>query len=175
MRPLAVPTLLTALLALPLVLAAPRPAAAQDFEVDFQECREQLEAFARLDLNCPVSVRPSAGALERVPDMLRGVFSGLTCRTQVDARKADVYGSWILADRFDPPRKEIVCSHADMQGRDLVAVVDVTCTRQGEAWSCPPGVERIDGAGALNEVLAQYLNQGSGVWRGLEQELAKRD
>ena len=59
------------------------------------QCRDQLEAFARLQLDCPISVTPSDAGLKRVPDMLRQLLSGLTCSTQVTADKSDVYGRWI--------------------------------------------------------------------------------
>lgn len=150
-------------------------AQAQDFQIDISQCRNQLEAFARLDLDCPVAVRASQDAVQRVPEMLRPLMSGLTCRTQLTARKSDVYGKWIVEGRFDPPRKRIACSHPDVQGNDLVATVDVTCTRQADGWSCSPGVERIEGAGMLGDVLKQYLNTDAGIWTGLERELAQRD
>jgi hypothetical protein len=163
-----------ALLLLALVTPASE-ARAQDFDVELAQCREQLEAFARLDLDCPVTVTPSAAGLERVPDLLRPMLSGLKCRTQLQARKTEVYGSWITEGRFDPPRKTIACTHEAMQGRDLTATVDVTCTRDQDQWTCPPGVEKIEGAGTLGQFLMQYLNQGSGLWTGLEAELAERD
>jgi hypothetical protein len=151
------------------------PARGQTFAVDLSQCRDQLEAFARTDLDCAVAVRPSEAGLERVPDMLRGLLSGLSCRAQVTAEKAAVYGQWITDGRFDPPAQRIACRHAEMQAEELVAAVDVTCTRAEGTWNCPPGVEKIEGAGALGQILAQYLNQDAGLWRALEEELAKRD
>ncbi|MBK1668628.1 hypothetical protein CKO28_11365 [Rhodovibrio sodomensis] len=167
--------LLPLLCALALVAVLPGRAQAQDFAVDLSQCRDQLEAFARLQLDCPVSVTPSESGLQQMPEMLRQLLSGLTCTTQVTANKADVYGQWITAGRFDPPRKQITCRHPNIQNQRLTATVDVTCTRDGDSWSCPPGVEQIEGAGMLGQYLTQYLNQGSGLWSGLEQELAKRD
>lgn len=173
------PALLTFLCVLALAAAMPERSAAQDFEVDLSQCQEQLEAFARLDLDCPVSVTPTDAGLQRVPDMLRQLLSGLTCSTRVTADKANVYGQWITPGRFDPPTKQITCAHPQIQNQRLTATVDVTCTRSGASdggtWSCPPGVEKIEGAGFLGSYLTQYLNQGSGLWRGLEEELAKRD
>lgn len=163
------------LLAALLCAAAPARAQAQTFAVDLSQCRDQLEAFARTDLDCAVAVRPSEAGLERVPDMLRSLLAGLRCDTTVTAEKADIYGQWITDGRFDPPPQRIACRHAEMQAEELVATVDVTCTRKGDAWSCPPGVDKIDGAGALGQILAQYLNQEAGLWRALEEELAKRD
>ena len=171
--------LLPVLGALFLVAGAPARATAQDFEVDLSQCQEQLEAFARLRLDCPVTVKPTDAGLDRVPGMLRQLLAGLTCRTQVDANKADVYGQWITPGRFDPPRKQITCQHPQIQNQRLTATVDVTCTRAGNGdtaeWTCPPGVEKIEGAGMLGQYLTQYLNQGSGLWTGLEKELAARD
>lgn len=169
--------LLPVLSALALALAAALPSGtrAQDFEVDLSQCRDQLAAFARLRLDCPVAVTPSEAGLERVPELLRQLLSGLTCTTRLTANKADVYGAWITPGRFDPPRKQITCEHATIRNQQLTATVDVTCTRSGDRWSCPPGVEQIDGAGMLGSYLKQYLNQGSGLWTGLEAELAQRD
>jgi hypothetical protein len=171
--------LLPVLGALFLVAGAPERATAQDFEVDLSQCQEQLEAFARLQLDCPVSVKPTDAGLERVPEMLRQLLAGLTCTTRVAANKADVYGQWITPGRFDPPRKQITCEHPQIQNQRLTVTVDVTCTRQGDGeagdWTCPPGVEKIEGAGMLGQYLTQYLNQGSGLWSGLERELADRD
>jgi hypothetical protein len=165
--------------ALGLLAASAGRAEAQAFEVDISECRDQLEAFARLQLDCPVAVTPSDAGLGEVPEMLRQLLSGLTCSTRIDANKADVYGKWITPGRFDPPRQRITCQHATIQNQRLTATVDVTCTRadSGEdaRWSCPPGVEKIEGAGMLGQYLTRYLNQGSGLWRELEAELAKRD
>lgn len=172
--------LLPLLFALPgLAAVHPTGAKAQDFEVDISQCRDQLEAFARLHLDCPVSVTPTDAGLQRVPDMLRQLLAGLTCTTQVSANKSDVYGAWITPGRFDPPRKQITCEHPSIKNQRLIATVDVTCTRDGDGdagqWSCPPGVEKIEGAGMLGAYLTQYLNQGSGLWTGLEEELAQRD
>ena len=170
LRPLAL-----SLFALAILAATPGRGDAQDFDVDISQCRDQLEAFARLKLDCPVSVTPSDAGLTRVPDMLRQLLSGLTCSTQLKANKADVYGKWITPDRFDPPRKQIACEHATIKDQRLTATVDVTCTRDGDRWSCPPGIEKIEGAGMLGQYLTRYLNQGSGLWTGLEEELAARD
>ena len=169
--------LLPLLCALAVFAVVPSRADAQDFKVDISQCRDQLEAFARLQLNCPISVTPSDAGLKRVPDILRQLLSGLTCSTRVTAAKSDVYGRWITEGRFDPPPKRITCEHATIENQRLTATVDVTCTRDGEAgkWSCPPGVEKIEGAGMLGRYLTQYLNQESGLWRGLEEELATRD
>jgi hypothetical protein len=169
------PALLPFLCALALTAGTPDRSAAQDFKVDLSQCQEQLEAFARLDLDCPVSVTPTDAGLQRVPDMLRQLLSGLTCSTRVIANKADVYGRWITPGRFDPPTKQVVCAHPQIQNQRLTATVDVTCTRDGGTWSCPPGVEKIEGAGFLGAYLTQYLNQDSGLWPGLEEELAARD
>jgi hypothetical protein len=169
------PALLPFLCALALAAGTPDRSAAQDFQVDLSQCRDQLEAFARLDLDCPVSVTPTDAGLQRVPDMLRQLLSGLTCSTRVIANKADVYGRWITPGRFDPPTKQVVCAHPQIQNQRLTATVDVTCTRDGGTWSCPPGVEKIEGAGFLGAYLTQYLNQDSGLWPGLEEELAARD
>ena len=170
MRPL-----LTLLCALAVLAAVPGRAEAQAFKVDMSQCRDQLEAFARLRLDCPISVTPSDAGLKRVPDMLRQLLSGLTCSTQVTAEKSDVYGRWITEGRFDPPPKRITCEHATIKNQRLTATVDVTCTRDGDSWTCPPGVEKIEGAGMLGQYLTQYLNQGSGLWSELEEELAQRD
>ncbi len=171
--------LLTALLTLALFASCADRGQAQDFHVDLSQCQNQLEAFARLQLDCPVEVTPTDAGLQRVPDMLRRLLSGLTCSTQLTANKADVYGKWITPGRFDPPRKQITCQHPQINNQRLTATVDVTCTREGDGtngrWSCPPGVEKIEGAGMLGQYLTQYLNQGSGLWAGLEEELAKRD
>jgi hypothetical protein len=173
------PLLLPSLCALALLAALPDRAQGQDFEVDLSQCRDQLEAFARPSLDCPVSVSPTTRGLERVPEMLRQLLSGLTCTTRLTADKADVYGQWITPGRFDPPAKQITCQHPQIKNQRLTATVDVTCTRNGEGnggqWSCPPGVKQIEGAGMLGQYLTQYLNQGSGLWRGLEDELAARD
>lgn len=171
--------LMTALVAVALFTGGAGPSHAQDFEVDLSRCQEQLEAFARLQLDCPVAVTPTEAGLERVPEMLRQLLSGLTCSTRLTANKADVYGKWITSGRFDPPRKQITCQHPQINNQRLVATVDVTCKREGDGsngrWSCPPGVEKVEGAGMLGQYLTQYLNQGSGLWSGLEAELAKRD
>ncbi|MBK1697953.1 hypothetical protein [Rhodovibrio salinarum] len=167
--------LLPLLCALALLVGLPDRTHAQDFDIDLSQCREQLKAFARPQLDCPVSVTPTDRGLERVPEVLRQLLSGLTCTTQLRANKADVYGQWITPGRFDPPRKQIVCQHSQIKNQRLSATVDVTCTRDGDSWSCPPGVEKIEGAGMLSQYLTQYLNQGSGLWKGLEEELAKRD
>jgi hypothetical protein len=169
------PLLLPVLCAVAVLAAMPGRGHTQDFDVDLSQCRDQLEAFARLDLDCPVSVTPTDAGLKRVPDMLRQLLSGLTCSTQLNANKADVYGQWITPGRFDPPRKQITCQHPQIENQRLTATVDVTCTRDRDSWSCPPGVEKIEGAGMLGQYLTQYLNQGSGLWSGLEEELAKRD
>ena len=171
--------LMTALLTLALFAGGADRGQAQDFDVDLSRCQDQLEAFARLQLDCPVKVTPTDAGLKRVPEMLRQLLSGLTCGTRLTANKADVYGKWITPGRFDPPRKQITCEHPQIKNQRLTATVDVTCTREGDGeagkWSCPPGVEKIEGAGMLGQYLTQYLNQGSGLWSGLEQELAKRD
>ena len=173
------PPLMPALLALALLAGISGRGQAQDFDVDLSQCQDQLEAFARLQLDCPVAVRPTDAGLQRVPDLFRQLLSGLTCTTRLTANKADVYGQWITPGRFDPPRKRITCQHPQITNQRLVATVDVTCTREGDGtngrWSCPPGVEKIEGAGMLGAYLTQYLNQGSGLWAGLEEELAKRD
>jgi hypothetical protein len=166
---------MTAVVAVALFTGGAGPSHAQDFEVDLSHCQEQLEAFARLQLDCPIAVTPTDAGLKRVPEMLRQLLSGLTCSTRLTANKADVYGQWITSERFDPPRKQIICDHPEIQNQRLTATVDVTCTRDGDSWSCPPGVEKIEGAGFLGQYLTQYLNQGSGLWSELEEELAERD
>lgn len=166
----------SAILGLLLLAAASGSAAAEeDVDLNLNECRDQLEAFARLDLDCEVQASVAEQGLARVPETLRPMLAGLSCHTRVAAQKSEIYGDWIVTDRFDPPRTRVVCNYDEAASQPLVATVDIGCTRHGEAWSCPPAVEGIEGAGPLGKVLTRYLNQDSGLWQGLERELARRD
>ncbi|MFP3423287.1 hypothetical protein R0K19_28385, partial [Bacillus sp. SIMBA_161] len=71
---------LLGLLLLAAAFVSAGPAAADDnVDLDISECRDQLAAFARLDLDCLVRASVAEQGLSQVPETLRPMLAGLSC------------------------------------------------------------------------------------------------
>ena len=160
-----------------LILASQIPdAEAQKKRFDVDECRDQAQAFARLTIDCVLTVRASERDLSAAPAYLQALLGDLECRVPLVFDKAQVYGVWITKDRVNPPPLDVSCSIlSGLSSGDITAVFDVDCVRNDAAWSCYPGLSNVQGFGPLAPVIEEFVNDEPLLSRFLAKQLARFD
>jgi len=149
---------------------------AQQKRFDVEECRKQAQAFARLDINCVLTVRAGERDLRAAPAYLQALLGDFECRIPLVFDKANVYGVWITEDRVNPPPLDVSCSIlSGVTGGDITAVFDVDCVRNAGQWSCYPGLRNVDGLGPLAPVIEDFVNNEPVFPRFLAKHLARFD
>lgn len=159
------------------VLALPIPdAEAQRKRFDVDQCRDQAQAFARLTIDCVLTIRASERDLSAAPAYLQALLGDLECRVPLVFDKAKVYGVWITKDRVNPPPLDVSCSIlTGLSSGDITAVFDVDCVRNDAAWSCYPGLSNVQGLGPLAPVIEDFVNDEPLLSRFLAKQLARFD
>lgn len=151
-------------------------AAAQKKRFDVRECRDQAQAFARLDINCVLTVRASERDLASAPAYLQALLGDLECRVPLQFDKAKVYGVWITENRVNPPPLNVNCSIlSGVSTGDITAVFDIDCVQSQNTWSCYPGLSNVRGLGPLAPVIEDFVNDEPILSRFLAKQLAKFD
>lgn len=151
-------------------------AEAQQNRFDVAECREQAQAFARLDIDCVLIIRASEKDLAQAPVYLQALMGALECQVPLKFEKAKVYGVWITKDRVNPPPIKVTCRM--LSGPDigeLSGVFDADCVRSQGEWTCYPGLREVVGFGPLGTVVEDFVNNDPTFPRFLAKQLAKFD
>ena len=167
--------MIAALLAALTPLSGP-PAAAQDRRFDVTECREQAQAFARLDVDCTLVITARQGDLDRAPAFLRALIADLECQIPLKFDKAEVYGGWITDNRVNPPPIRVDCTVLEGAGLGRISgIFDADCVRLDGQWACYPGLSDVTGLGPLGSVVEEFVNDEGLLGRFLAKQLDRFD
>lgn len=164
------------LAALVLAMVSASPVMAQKKRFDVAECREQAQAFARLDIDCTLVIRASERDLSNAPSFLQAFLGDLECQVPLVFDKAKVYGVWITENRVNPPPLAVRCRLlAGLSDSDITAVFDADCVRSAGQWSCYPGLRDVVGLGPLAPLVEDFVNNDPVFPRFLAKQLARFD
>jgi hypothetical protein len=126
--------------------------------LDAEVCQKQMEILLRPDVDCVVVIRPDAEALANVPQILRTVTTGLSCKLPVKFKKSQIYGEWIAQERASFPELRITCSiGSEGKTTEFSAALKVDCVRTANIWGCKPVLHDVAGLGILGRQLENYV------------------
>lgn len=152
------------------------PVHAQKKRFDVAECRDQAQAFARLDIDCTLVIRASERDLAGAPSFLQAFLGDLECQVPLAFDKAKVYGVWITENRVNPPPLAVRCQLlAGVSDTVITAVFDADCVRNAGQWSCYPGLRDVVGLGPLAPLIEDFVNNDPVFPRFLAKQLARFD
>lgn len=167
------------LASLGLILAAglwSSEAAAQNRRIDASACRDQAQAFARLDIDCTLTIRAGEKDLERAPFFLQALIGNLECKIPLKFDKSKVYGVWITETRVNPPPLTVACTVPAGPNPGIISgTFDADCVRSEGQWTCHPGLSDVQGLGPLAPVVEQFVNEDQIFSRFLAKQLDKFD
>jgi len=143
---------------------------------DVGDCREQAQAFARLDIDCVLTIKAAEKDLAAAPSYLRALLGDFECKVPLAFDKAQVYGVWITENRVNPPPLDVSCTIlSGLTGGDITAVFDVDCIRNDDTWTCFPGLRDVVGLGPLAPVIEDFVNNEPVFPRFLAKQLSRFD